>query len=164
MPIDIGWFEEPIVADAPLGDWRRLRKGTSIPLAGGENLAGFQEFDAAIENDQFDFYQPDIAKWGGFTGCYRVGRSALHAGKCYCPHFLGGAVGLQASAQLLAAVGGPGVLEVDVNPNPLRDIAGDQTVTIRNGKWTLPSEPGLAIDNASHLLEAKKTLELSVTH
>jgi len=159
----IGWFEEPIAADAPLSDWQRLREGTSIPLAGGENLAGSKEFDLAFANDQFDFYQPDIAKWGGFTGCYQIGRSALQAGKVYCPHFLGGAVGLHASAQLLAAVGGPGLLEVDVNPNPLRDVADEQTVNIQNGEWTLPDEPGLALDNPSLLLKKKMTLELSVS-
>ena len=65
--------------------------------------------------------QPDLAKWGGLSGCWRVARKIRGAGLRYCPHFLGGGIGLIASAHLLAAAGGDGLLEVDVNPNPLRD-------------------------------------------
>ena len=42
-------------------------------------------------------------------------------GKTFCPHYLGGGIGLLASAHLLAAVGGDGWVEVDANDNPLRD-------------------------------------------
>jgi hypothetical protein len=45
-----------------------------------------------------------------------VARAALAAGRTFCPHYLGGAVGLMHSLHLLAAVRGPGLLEVDANP------------------------------------------------
>ena len=65
--------------------------------------------------------QPDVAKWGGISGCLPVARRVVAARRRYCPHYLGGGIGLLASAHLLAAVGGDGLLEVDCNPNPLRE-------------------------------------------
>ena len=137
----LAWLEEPIIATAPEDAWRRLAaRGT--PLAGGENLAGAQ-FDAAIAAGHLSAIQPDVAKWGGVTGCLQVGRAALAAGRRYCPHFLGGGIGLAASAHLLAAVSGDGLLEVDVNPNMLRDAFGGDYA----GRWTVPDAPGLGIES-----------------
>jgi hypothetical protein len=51
---------------------------------------------------------------------------------------------LLASAHLLAAVGGDGFLEVDANPNPLRDEIFPASVSISDGKITLSeTSPGL---------------------
>ncbi|MDB6177408.1 mandelate racemase/muconate lactonizing enzyme family protein [Paracoccus sp. Z330] len=142
--LPIGWLEEPIRADCPDDDWRQLMG--RIPLAGGENIAGLTDFDAALALGVLDVYQPDIAKWGGFSGCLAVARRALTQGHIYCPHFLGGGIGLAASAQLLAAAGGPGMLEVDVNPNPLRDAFGPIADQIENGFWKLRDAPGIGIN------------------
>ena len=88
--------------------------------------------------------QPDMAKWGGVTGCLPVARAILAGGVTYCPHYLGGGIGLLASANLLAAVGGPGLLEVDNNPNPLREgVTGER---IADGQFHLPDGPGLGIE------------------
>ena len=40
----------------------------------------------------------------------------------FCPHWLGGGIGLIASIHLKAAAGGAGYVEVDSNPNPLRTL------------------------------------------
>lgn len=142
----LGWLEEPIPADAPAADWRRLKQHGGIPLAGGENIAGLAEFTAAIEANVLSILQPDVAKWGGITDCATVARAAIAAGRIYCPHFLGGGIGLLASAHLLAAVGGDGALEVDVNPNPLRDALAPLAASLTNGNWQLADAPGLGIE------------------
>jgi D-galactarolactone cycloisomerase len=72
-------------------------------------------FDAAISARSIDVIQPDVSKWGGFSACVPIARAAIAAGKRFCPHFLGGAVGLAASAHFLAGVGGDGRLEIDAN-------------------------------------------------
>jgi L-alanine-DL-glutamate epimerase-like enolase superfamily enzyme len=115
------WLEEPLPADTPLADWQTLGARCGIPLAGGENLDTTARFDAAITAGIWRFVQPDAAKWGGVSGCLAVAQAAQAAGAVYCPHYLGGAIGLLASAHLLAAAGGEGLLEMDVNPNPLRE-------------------------------------------
>lgn len=139
------WLEEPLLADATATTWAALKESCRVPLAGGENLLGMDQFDGAINAGALSVIQPDVAKWGGVTGCRTVGQRAIAAGRRYCPHFLGGAVGLAASAHLLAAVGGTGLLEVDVNPNPLRDAVMDKPFEISDGAFRLPDGPGLSV-------------------
>lgn len=137
------WLEEPLRADRPWQEWRQLGKRASIPLAAGENVAGFAAFEQALESHALDVVQPDMAKWGGFTGCLSVARKILAHGLRYCPHYLGAGIGLLASAHLLAAVGGDGMLEVDANPNPLRSLTCGALSHIAEGTATLSEEPGL---------------------
>lgn len=137
------WLEEPLRADAPWNDWQVLGRHTRIPLAAGENLASDDAFDAALHAEALDVVQPDMAKWGGFSGCLPVARRVLSAQLRYCPHFLGGGVGLLASAHLLAAAGGDGLLEIDANPNPLRTALSGPLAKVRDGYVTLGDDPGL---------------------
>lgn len=138
------WLEEPMRADAPADAWQRLAAASPIPLAAGENMRGDQ-FDAAIRADSLKILQPDVGKWGGFSGCVSVGRSALAAGKRLCPHWLGGGLGLVASLHLLAAVGGDGLVEVDSNPNPLRELMANPFPALANGQMDMPQSPGLGV-------------------
>jgi hypothetical protein len=52
---------------------------------------------------------------------------------------------LQASANLFAAVGGDGLLEVDVNPNPLRDAFGPVEDHVSEAHWRCNDAPGIAV-------------------
>ena len=141
------WLEEPLRADTPWNDWTILARHTRIPLAAGENLSSDDAFDAALHAEALDVVQPDMAKWGGFSGCLSVAKRILGAGLRYCPHYLGGGVGLLASAHLLAAVGGDGLLEIDANPNALRTRTCGALGKVDRGTITLAGEPGLgAID------------------
>lgn len=157
-PKGLGWMEEPIPADAVDADWQRLASGP-VPLAGGENIAGMAGFDHAIGLGALRFLQPDVAKWGGVTGCLAVARQALAAGLTYCPHFLGGGIGLLASAHVLAAAGGEGMLEVDLNPNPLRDAICPLGVgAVTGGLWKLSQDPGLGVTGLPEELHRYVTL------
>jgi L-alanine-DL-glutamate epimerase-like enolase superfamily enzyme len=139
------WLEEPLRADAPLEAWRAVA-ARGVRLAGGENLVGRPAFDAAIAGGALGVIQPDAGKWGGITGCLAVARATGAAGRLYCPHHLGGAVGLMAAAHLTAAGGDPAsILEMDVNANPLRrDMA--RTPPVVSGRMVLPEDAGLGIE------------------
>ena len=140
----LAWLEEPLRADRPSSEWRSLPEQVSVPLAGGENIAGSEAFATVLAEGVLSVIQPDVAKWGGVTGCIAVGREVVAAKRTDCPHYLGGGIGLVASAHLLAACNG-GWLEVDSNTNPLRnDFCGAVTV-IRDGEIMLPELPGLGI-------------------
>lgn len=145
-PAGLAWLEEPLAADRPLEEWRELAAASSVPLAAGENLRGEGQFEAHIRSGALAVVQPDIAKWGGFTGCARVARAALAAGRRYCPHFLGGNVGLVASAHLLAALGGDGLLEIDANENPVQRMVFGPALTLADGRVTLAEKPGLGFE------------------
>ncbi len=158
--LGLGWLEEPIRADMPRQQWSELAKASSIPLAAGENITGFDDFDAAIDSGIFGFLQPDVAKWGGVTGCFQIGQAIVAGGRTYCPHFLGGGIGLIASGHLLAAAGGDGLLEVDVNANPLRDAFFTDGMC-KDGRFELSAAPGLGFEELPESLEQYRTLELS---
>ena len=145
QPFALRWLEEPLRADRPWSEWQALAAASPVPLAGGENLAGDQAFNQALAEGALQVVQPDLAKWGGISGCLPVARRIRQAGRRYCPHYLGAGIGLLASAHVLAAVGGDGLLEVDANPNPLRTLSCGPVNAVREGQITLSDAPGLGI-------------------
>jgi L-alanine-DL-glutamate epimerase-like enolase superfamily enzyme len=145
-PYRLGWIEEPLRADRPAAEWSALAMSTATPLAAGENLAGFDAFDAAIAARRYAVVQPDVAKWGGISGCWPVIERVRAAGLRYCPHYLGAGIGLAASAHLLAAAGGDGLLEVDANPNPLRSALCPHLEAVDDGFAWLGDAPGIGIE------------------
>lgn len=141
------WVEEPLPADSAIQDWKMLAKAVStIQLAAGENMRGQIQFHEAIDSGAFAVIQPDLGKWGGFSGCIPIGRSSNIQNKLFCPHWLGGGIGLMASMHLKAAVGGPGFVEVDSNPNLLRELLANPLPKIVNGAVSLSDQPGLGIE------------------
>lgn len=159
----LSWLEEPIRADASSSAWQDVMNHATVPIAAGENLVGFDEFSTAIRTRRQDILQPDVAKWGGITGCMTIAKRALENGINYCPHFLGGGIGLAASAHLLAASESKGWLEVDVNPNHLRDAFEPVSKTIRAGAWPMNSTAGLGISNLPESLAPLQTAYQAVS-
>ena len=155
---NLAWLEEPLRADRPWSEWRSLQQRLSMPLAGGENIAGRANFTAALTEGVLGVVQPDAAKWGGITGCIAVARDILASKRVYCPHFLGGGIGLVASAHLLAGSGGGGWLEVDSNNNPLREDFCGAVADVKDGEIVLPQTPGLGIEPDLASIERYRTL------
>jgi D-galactarolactone cycloisomerase len=154
----LAWLEEPIRADRRWREWKTLRKAVRVPLAAGENIASREGFAQALGDDVLRVVQPDIAKWGGLSLCAPIARDILKAGKIFCPHYLGGGIGLLASAHLLAGVGGSGLLEVDINDNLLRDHFAGPIAGISDGTVTLGEEPGIGIAPDLAAIENYRTL------
>ena len=142
---DLRWLEEPIRADRPREEWRMLRASAGMPLAAGENITSREGFEQVLAEDVLGVVQPDIAKWGGLTVCAALASDILKAGKTFCPHYLGGGIGLLASAHLLAGIGGDGWLEVDANDNLLRDQFCGSVLDVNEGTIDLDDAPGLGI-------------------
>lgn len=150
----LSWIEEPLRADVPLAAWKQVAAATSVPIAAGENIVGMAHFDEAIASGALGVVQPDVAKWGGISRCLAVARRTRRASLTYCPHYLGAGVGLAMSAHLLAATGGDGMLEVDSNPNPLRDMLWPALATLREGHIELGEEPGIGTPPDLQALQA----------
>ena len=106
-----------------------------------------QEHDALIASRAIAVVQPDLAKWGGVSGVLGVIDRIGAAGLRHCPHYLGGGIGLLASAHVLAANARDGSwLEVDANENPLRTLLCPPLATLRAGRIALDARPGLGIE------------------
>jgi L-alanine-DL-glutamate epimerase-like enolase superfamily enzyme len=153
------WVEEPIAADHTLNDWQMLAAQSSAPLAAGENMRGDTQFYEAIQSNAFRVIQPDIGKWGGFSGCIPVAKAICASNQLFCPHWLGGGIGLVASMHLKAAVGQAGFVEVDSNPNPLREAMAMPYPVISDGQILLSNEPVLGIAP-----DIKQLIDLQVKH
>ena len=143
---DLEWLEEPILADRPDDEWYSLADITDIPLAAGENIFGEDSFSHLVSETYLGIIQPDLAKWGGFTKTVPLAKKIIASKKQYSPHFLGGGIGLLASAHALAAVGGVGLLEVDCNPNPLRTAITEKFFDTSLNLMELGDQPGLGIE------------------
>ncbi|RZN09978.1 mandelate racemase [Bradyrhizobium genosp. SA-3] len=155
---DLRWLEEPIRADRPREEWRRLRAAAKMPIAAGENISSVEGFKEVLAEDVLGVVQPDIAKWGGLSVCAPLARDILKAGKTFCPHYLGGGLGLLASAHLLAGIGGDGWLEVDANDNPLRDLFCGPVLNVTEGTVELDQDPGLGVSPDLSSIERHRTI------
>lgn len=140
------WLEEPIAADSTAGDWKQLSKALRTPLAAGENINRLSDFEQAAQSWGLQYMQPDLAKWGGISDCLQVVEVCKSQGITYCPHYLGGGIGLMTSAHLLAASNQNGWLEMDVNPNPLRSEVLGEHLQVHQGHVILSSAPGIGFD------------------
>lgn len=164
-PLNPVFLEEPLPADAPASDWSQLAADCPIPLAAGENLRARASFDLMVQERALSALQPDLCKWGGISGCLAVAQAAAATGQTYWPHYLGGGIGLMASAHLLAAVGGDGRLEVDSSENPLLTHFTSDGLALAEDLFLLPEAPGLGFDpdivGASDLLVDTRDLALT---
>jgi L-alanine-DL-glutamate epimerase-like enolase superfamily enzyme len=151
-PLGLAWLEEPMAADAPEEDWLALASAAPMPLAGGENLTG-TALESSVTLGALGVIQPDICKWGGLSTTLKIARAAVAAGRVYCPHFLGGGLGLAASAHLLSAVGGPGLLEVDSSENPFIAVFSGRGLGLEDGLFPVCEGPGLGFDPDVDALE-----------
>ena len=143
-PERLTWLEEPIAADAPAATWRRLADAAPMPLAGGENLLTAAAIDDAFATGALAVFQPDVTKWGGFSGSLPLARRVVASGRRFCPHMFSGAPGVLASAHLLAASGShDGLLEYPVGRNPARDALLVHRPV--DGTLDLGAAPGLGL-------------------
>ncbi len=142
--------EESLPANASLKDWETLSKATKIPLAGGENIYGIDQF-LAMTDAGLQILQPDVAKWGGVTGALDLA-ALLPDGIRLWPHFMGTAVGQMAALAITTAINDDSVCEVDVNSNPLRTDLCGEVMQIENGYIELAKSSGLVYEPKEEML------------
>lgn len=145
-------LEEPL----PAGDYAglaRLRDVSRIPLAAGENAVSRADFIQLLERGGVDVVQPDVAKCGGLTDARFACQLATGHGRAFAPHYLGGAVGLIASLHLFASTPGGTMMELDANPNPLREELGGDLVRPVEGRLRAPGGAGLGFSPSPDVIE-----------
>lgn len=142
-PFDIGWLEEPILAD-DLEGHRRLGEMTTIPVAGGEHeytIWGYQEL---LAHRALSVWQPDACWVGGMTVMREVFALGQANGIWVVPHRGSEVWGLHAILALadrpLAEGGRPWVTWVKGEPK------------IQNGTIGPPTGPGFGVDFDQALL------------
>lgn len=141
----LAWLEEPLRHDAADADWTALAARVSTTLAAGENFSSFADFKELPGRRNLKVLQPDVGKWGGAIMSLSIGRLSAEHDLDFCPHWLGSGVGLMTALHVKAASRTEGgYVEVDFNPNPMREAILEAVVVSRErGVFTLSDAPGI---------------------
>tara|TARA_A100001011_G_scaffold96114_1_gene101115 strand:- start:6585 stop:7670 length:1086 start_codon:yes stop_codon:yes gene_type:complete len=138
------WVEEPIMANCNVKSWLKLKRKISSCIAAGENHYGETNIINYLNKKCFDFYQPDVTKYGGITSFINIYKKNKKKIKYITPHYLGSGPGLFASAHLVSGISNV-PLEFDVTENRIRDTIFKKNLKIKNGNLILNNKPGIGI-------------------
>jgi D-galactarolactone cycloisomerase len=142
---DLHWLEEPIFPPEDFAALARLRAGTGVAIAAGENnCTSFQFRDMFVAN-AVDYAQPSVTKVGGVTEFLKVGALADAAGVTLMPHSPYFGPGFLATLQLAAARGQPGGMIERYHMDLEASLYGE-LIEPANGAFTVPKGPGLGRD------------------
>jgi D-galactarolactone cycloisomerase len=152
-PLDIGWFEEPVVPD-DLGSYEEVRRGQPIPVAGGECEFTRWGFREVLTRRAMDIIQPDTCAAGGLSECKKIADMANAFGVRYLAHVWGTGIGLSAALHLLAVIpdnpprhtSRQPLLEFDRSEHPFRQVVLKTPIEHDNGIVAVPTGPGLGIE------------------
>ena len=152
-PLNIGWFEEPVVPD-DLDSYLEVRRGQPIPVAGGECEFTRWGFREVLARRAIDILQPDTCAAGGLSECKKIADMATAFGVRYVPHVWGCGIGLATALQLLAVLPHSPprhtplepMLEFDRSEHPFRQAVLKQPLEHKAGVVVIPEGPGLGIE------------------
>lgn len=141
-PVKLAWYEEP-VAPEKTEETLAIKRGIRQPMAGGEILFGLRGFRELVERKAVDVIMPDVKHCGGLLEFTRIAAVAAAGGVGVSPHNPSGPVATLASMHVCAGAASFRILEQQVGEVPWRAELLDPPEPIREGKFLLPSGPGL---------------------
>ena len=138
------WLEEPIYPPEDYQTLAKLKKELDIPIACGENACTEFEFKSMIGQNAVSYVQPSVIKVGGIYEMFKIIQHAEKNNISVMPHTAYFGPGFLATLQLASLMKNETYIErfyLDIDqefyPNFKRAL---------NGKYKLPSGPGLGID------------------
>jgi L-alanine-DL-glutamate epimerase-like enolase superfamily enzyme len=152
-PFNLRWLEEPIWPPESFDGLARLRREAGIPIAAGENASTLAEFRQMLSAGAVDFVQPSPAKMGGITELKKVFALAAASATVVMVHSFYDGPGLLASVHASAALGSEDSL-VEWRYFDLEAQLYGDAVLPRNGKITVPREPGLGFDPDANVVRS----------
>ena len=144
-PYDLHWLEEPIFPPEDFPAIARLRAGTGVAMAAGENNCTSFQFRDMLSVDAVDYAQPSVTKVGGVTEFLKVAHLADAAGVTLMPHSPYFGPGFLATLHLTAARGQPGALVERYHMDLEASLYGE-LIDPANGAFAVPDGPGLGRD------------------
>ncbi|RDV00485.1 mandelate racemase/muconate lactonizing enzyme family protein [Trinickia dinghuensis] len=144
------WVEEPLHRGDYAG-YARLRKEAGVRIAGGELTRDAHEFQALLEHDSLDVYQPDVVCTLGLEGTRRLTQQIEARGRVFTPHTWGNGIGLAANLHVAAGASNAPFVEFPYDPPEWtcarRDFPLVAPIDIDENGWIeLGHAPGLGIE------------------
>ena len=141
---DVHWFEEPLPPDN-LADYVQLRRGSPVPIAGGEVLTRRQSFVPWLQQGALDIVQPDVTKVGGISEERRIAWMAEENGIRFIPHGWNTALGLAADLHLASACRTTDLVEYLTGSPFIDDLVEKKWRLDEAGMLAIPDGPGLGV-------------------
>jgi L-alanine-DL-glutamate epimerase-like enolase superfamily enzyme len=141
------FVETPLHTD-DLDGLARLADATTTPVAVGEFLQTRYEFRELMDRGHCDVIQPDLGRVGGLTEALRCAQMAQERGVRCVPHAWKTGLTAAATRHFAAVVANCPYTELfhqDLFPSYLRSHLAKPEIDLRDGKWSLPTEPGIGI-------------------
>jgi D-galactarolactone cycloisomerase len=149
------WFEGPLLEWEGYQGWELLPPNLDIAIAGAEVTLSRTQLAEQLKRGCFDIIQPDAVICGGIGEALFWASLARLDAVSTVPHTSGGAIGIAAGLQVIAALepdtrlpgGDEPLLEVGTGENPWRtDVLSDGWRLGRDGWVDIPAGPGLGIE------------------
>lgn len=142
-PNRIRFVEEAIGPDCPEG-FRELRRRTEVPVCGGEIITTPKEMIERLNDDVYDFVQPDASVIGGVGAVLSVFEAARRKAIDVVVHAWGGAAAIMANYHVAFSAGGK-LVEFPMLEFPLGTDMMKGQCNITDGRLSLPTAPGIGV-------------------
>jgi len=143
---NIHFFEEPISPENTAA-YKRIRENAGhVPIAAGERLFTRFDYREAVENQLFDYVQPDICHCGGITEIRKIAAMVEPYHIKLAPHNPNGPIATAASLHVCAATQHCDILEFAAPSLYARQDIYNATFKPVDGFFALPGGPGLGIE------------------
>lgn len=159
--LNVYWMEEPLRRYDYEG-LAELNRMVDIPLAGGENNRGVNEFLDIIDKGVYDILQPEILVTEGVQGLRAVAALALAHHKDVIPHHGGGQLGTIAQLHMIGTWPHCPWIEI-LNDPPIAEYT-DAFAVLENaplvdseGFMNMPQGPGLGVEMNQDMIDETLT-------
>jgi galactonate dehydratase len=139
------FVEEPVQPGDPEA-MRMIAQKVGVPIATGERLLTYKEFEDLCHMKAVTYIQPDLCHCGGFTIGMQIAATAAANYIGVCPHNpmgpIAGAVGLHYGVAVPNFV----ILEEITGAIPWYDEVVSTPIRRVDGFWQVPTAPGLGVE------------------
>ncbi|MES2375464.1 MAG: mandelate racemase/muconate lactonizing enzyme family protein [Bacteroidota bacterium] len=144
-PYKLFFLEEPLHYTRP-DLYSELCKNTTTPIAGGECLTAYCEWQTFLEQDSFNIGQPDASFTAGLNEFMKVTASLHQRGRKIAPHAWG--AGASQMQNIHCGFASPNTIILEVAPayGPLHSELISDSLQMKDGYALPPEKPGLGIE------------------
>ncbi len=151
-PYNLHWLEEPIFPPEDFTAIAKLRAGTGVAMAAGENNCTSFQFREMFAAGAVDYAQPSVTKVGGVTEFQKVAVLADAAGVTLMPHSPYFGPGFLATLHLMAARAEPDGMIERYHMDLEASLYGELVNPV-NGRFVVPTGPGLGRDPDPYVIK-----------